>query len=165
MSNLLATYDVLLEDFMLPSLLVNDRGELVHAFGGASRFLKLRDGRQGPAILDQVDDDLKLVLSGGLRRALLSPKPIVFKNLRLRAEGVDVLHDVSLRCVAPRNTEVPHILISFIAQVERPLPAEVTIDVGAISRDQLGALEAELDYTKENLHAAIEQLETGNEEL
>jgi two-component system CheB/CheR fusion protein len=41
-------------------------------------------------------------------------------------------------------------------------PAIVVDDV---ARDQLGALEAELDYTKDNLQAAIEQLETGNEEL
>ncbi len=165
MSNLLATYDVLLEDFMPPSLLVNDRSELVHAFGGASRFLRQRDGRQGLEILDQVDDDLKLVLSGGLRRALLSQSPIVFKNLRLTSNGEEALHHVSLRRVAPRNTEVPHILISFETLAVRPSVVETAIDLGTVSRDQLGALEAELDYTKENLQAAIEQLETGNEEL
>ena len=71
-------------DFMPPSLLVNDRGELVHAFGGASRFLKPRDGRQGLDVVDQVDDQLKPLLTGGLRRALLSPTPIAFKNVRAR---------------------------------------------------------------------------------
>ena len=167
MSNLLATYDVLLEDYMPASLLVNDRNELVHAFGGASRFLKPRDGRQGLEIFDQVDEDLRLVLAGGLRRALLSQAPIVFRNLRLKSSGEDVVHDISLRRVAPRNTEVPHILISFEVHAERPLPPVVasTIDLGDISRDQLGVLEAELEYTKENLQSAIEQLETGNEEL
>src|SRR4029079_12124890 len=100
MSHLLATYDALLEEVMPPSLLVNDRSELVHAFGGASRFLKPRDGRQGLDILDQVDEDLRLVLAGGLRRALLSATSIVFKNLRLKVDGQDVAHDVSLRRVA-----------------------------------------------------------------
>ncbi len=167
MSNLLATYDVLLEDFMPPSLLVNDRNELVHAFGGASRFLKPREGRQGLEIFDQVDDDLRLVLAGGLRRALLSQTPILFKNLRLRSNGEEVTHDVSLRRIAPRNTEVPHILISFEVLVQKPQSAtpQTTIDLGNVSRDQMNTLEAELDYTKENLQSAIEQLETGNEEL
>ncbi len=167
MSNLLATYDVLLEDFMPPSLLVNDRNELVHAFGGASKYLKPREGRQGLEILDQVDDDLKLVLSGGLRRALLSPTPIVFKNLRIHSNGVDVVHDITLRRVAPRKTEVAHILISFDCLETKPVvaTAAATIDLGTIDREQLGLLEAELDHTKENLQAAIEQLETGNEEL
>ncbi len=34
-----------------------------------------------------------------------------------------------------------------------------------MSREQVGALEAELIYTKENLQAATEELETSNEEL
>ncbi|MBA3462273.1 MAG: PAS domain-containing protein [Deltaproteobacteria bacterium] len=165
MSNLLATYDVLLQDFMPPSLLVNDRNELVHAFGGASRYLHARDGRQGLVVIDQVDDDLKLVLQGGLRRALLSPTPIVFKNVRIKTDGVEAAHDVSLRRVVPRNTEVAHILISFDTALPITTAAATAIDLGSVDREQLGLLEAELDHTKENLQAAIEQLETGNEEL
>jgi two-component system, chemotaxis family, CheB/CheR fusion protein len=168
MSHLLATYDVLLEDFMPPSLLVNDRGELVHAFGGASRFLRPRDGRQGLEIGDQVDDQLKPLLAGGLRRALVSPSAIAFKNVRLAVTGDEPPWNVTLRRILPRNSEVPHILISFepVAGAPPRVPAiETEIDVGQLSRDQLGTLQNELDYTKENLQAAIEQLETGNEEL
>ena len=43
-----------------PSLLVNERGELVHAFGGASRFLQVRDGRQGLDVLEMVDAELRM---------------------------------------------------------------------------------------------------------
>ncbi len=64
MSHLLATYDALLEDFMPPSLLVNDRGELVHAFRGASQFLKPRDGRQALDVTEQIDDQLKALVAG-----------------------------------------------------------------------------------------------------
>ena len=168
MSNLLATYDVLLEDFMPPSLLVNDRNELVHAFGGASRFLKPRDGRQGLEVIDQVDDDLKLVLRGwAAPRAAVADADRVQERAASRSDGVDAVHDVSLRRVAPRNTEVAHILISFDAarRAAHRVAAETDDRPRQLSRDQLGALEAELDYTKENLQAAIEQLETGNEEL
>ena len=41
------TYDAFLDELMPPSFLVDEHGELVHTFGGAARFLKLRDGRQG----------------------------------------------------------------------------------------------------------------------
>ena len=37
LSQLLGTYDALLERVMPPSLLVSERGELIHAFAGASR--------------------------------------------------------------------------------------------------------------------------------
>ena len=165
MSSLLATYDVLLQDFMPTSLLVNDRNELVHAFGGASRLLKVRDGRQGSEVLDQVDDDLKLVLQLGLRRALLSPAPIVLKHVRFKIDGVECVQDISLRRVVPRNTEVAHVLISFETLDPATTVVPIAVDLGPLERGQLGILEAELDHTKENLQAAIEQLETGNEEL
>jgi two-component system CheB/CheR fusion protein len=167
MSSLLATYDLLLEETMSPSLLVSDRGELLHVFGGASRFLKPRDGRQGLEIVDQVSEELKLLLAGGLRRARLSPDPIAFKNVQIAIDGRDVALDITLRRIKPRNTEVPHVLISF--QVHEPVVTNravaTEIDVGQLSRDQMGTLQAELEYTKENLQAAIEQLEAGNEEL
>ncbi len=65
-TQLLGTYDALLDELMPPSLLVDDRGELVHSFGGATRFLKLRDGRQGLDAFDMVDTELRMVLIGGL---------------------------------------------------------------------------------------------------
>jgi two-component system CheB/CheR fusion protein len=166
LSSLLGTYDVLLDEFMPPGLLVSERGELVHVFGGASRFLKPRDGRQGLDVADQVDQELKLLLSGGLRRALLSPAPIAFKNVNIRTDGEVRAFHVTLRRVSSRTTDAPHVLISF-ESVDTPAPreAETAIDMSQISRDQVTALQAELDYTKANLQAAIEQFETGNEEL
>jgi two-component system CheB/CheR fusion protein len=167
MSHLLATYDVLLEEFMPPSFLVNDRGELVHVFGGASRYLRPRDGRQGLEVADQVDEQLKPLMTGGIRRALSSQAQISFRNVRVDTSGDACDVNITLRRVMPRNTEVPHILISFEA-VDPPIrqpEVRTEIDLGQLSRDQLGTLQHELDYTKENLQSAIEQLETGNEEL
>lgn len=168
LANLLATYDVLLEDHMPPSLLVNDRGELVHVFGGASRFLKPRDGRQGLEVVEQVTEQLKPLLAGGLRRARLSDEVIAFKGVRISAADADAMFDVTMRRIKPRTTELPHILIAFqpLAQAAaRPEPRETEVDVGQLSRDQIGTLQAELDYAKENLQSAVEQLEAGNEEL
>ncbi|HEY4058332.1 MAG TPA: chemotaxis protein CheB [Kofleriaceae bacterium] len=168
MSHLLATYDALLEDFMPSSLLVNDRGELVHAFRGASQFLKPRDGRQGLEVSELVEDQLKPLITGGLRRALMSPAPLTFKNVSLKLDGADQVFHIGLRRVSPRHTEVPHVLITFEqldGPVAPPVAAPTELDVGQLSRDQLGSLQNELDYTKENLQSAIEQLEAGNEEL
>lgn len=164
-SSLLATYDVLLEELMPPSMLVSDRGELVHVFAGASRYLKPRDGRQGLDAVDQVVDGLKLLLAGGLRRARASSEIIAFRDVELEGESSAV--DVTLRRITTRSTAVPHYLVSFATSRTDVRASAVTtdIDVGQLSRDQMGTLQAELDYTKENLQSAIEQLEAGNEEL
>jgi two-component system CheB/CheR fusion protein len=163
-TQLLGTYDTLLDELMPPSLLVDDRGELVHSFGGAARFLKLRDGRQGLEVVDMVDPELRMVLIGGLQRALKDPSTVVFQGVRVDGE----LYKVSVRRVESKKTPAAHVLISFQAiDVEQPAPsrAETEIDLRQVPREQLIALEAELSRTKENLQAATEELETSNEEL
>jgi two-component system, chemotaxis family, CheB/CheR fusion protein len=177
LAQLLGTYDALLEDMMPPSLLVSDRGELVHAFGGASRFLRMRDGRQDLNVLDVVDPELKMVLVGGLKRALNEPSAIVFKGVRLETSpdsggGAGTpgsgVYKIAIRRVRSRHGGAAHLLISF-DPLEGSAPAsghaETEIDLDQISSEQLRGLEAELSHTKENLQAAIEELETSNEEL
>ena len=169
LSQLLATYDAILDDVMPPSLLVSDRGELVHSFGGASRFLRPRDGRQDLDVLDFVDGELKLVLVGGLKRALAEPTTIVYNGVRISVEGKVAAYKVTIRRVGARNAATPNLLVSFhLAQqgeAKHPSSPVTEVDLDQVSRQQLGALEAELAYTKENLQSAIEELETSNEEL
>jgi two-component system CheB/CheR fusion protein len=168
-SHLLGTYDALLEEFMPPSLLVNDSGELVHAFGGASRFLHMQDGRQGLDVLGMVDGSLKLLLTGSLKRVTKLDTPLVFRGVNLRDGEATRPHSVTLRSVTSKNSNVPHVLISFEADSApssvRGAGQETEMDLGQVSREQVTALEAELRYTKENLQAATEELETSNEEL
>ncbi|CAN94353.1 unnamed protein product [Sorangium cellulosum So ce56] len=163
-SYLLGTYDALLDEFMPPSLLVNDTGELVHAFGGASRFLKVKDGRQGLDAFEMLDCDLKMVLTGGLRRVIQERTAIVFKGVQ--AEGGT--YKITMRRVESRRGTLPHVLITFDAIDGAPRRAampEMEIDLDDVSREQLGALEAELGHTKQTLQAMTEQLEASNEEL
>ncbi|WP_437917117.1 chemotaxis protein CheB [Sorangium sp. So ce302] len=163
-SHLLGTYDALLDEFMPPSLLVNDAGELVHAFGGASRFLKVKDGRQGLDAFEMLDCDLKMVLMGGLQRVIKERTAIVFKGVH--AEGG--VYKITMRRVESRRGTLPHVLITFDAIEGAPRRAampEKEIDLDDVSREQLGALEAELGYTKQTLQAMTEQLEASNEEL
>jgi two-component system, chemotaxis family, CheB/CheR fusion protein len=168
-SQLLGTYDALLEELMPSALLVTDRGELAHVFGGASRFLKPRgDGRQGLDLLEAVDGPLKTVLVAGLARALREPQKVVFSSVSLPGDEANAAYTISMRSVRSKSGGPQHVLINFEAidgqpkNLERP-PTEV--DLQQVPSEQLGALESELSYTKESLHAAIEELETSNEEL
>src|SRR5688572_9780305 len=166
LGQLLSVYDTLLEETMPPSLIVNDRGELVHVLRGAARFLRVRDGRQSLDVLDLVDADLKMILAGGMKRALGERAPVVFNGVRSQAD--DQLYRVTIRAIAGRANGAGHVVVSF----ESPEPAlkppstpPIHIDVDRVSQQQLAALEAELGTTKESLQAAIEQLEASNEKL
>jgi two-component system CheB/CheR fusion protein len=167
-SNLLAVYDGLLQERMPPSFLVNDRGELVHTFAGASRFLKLRDGRLGLELAEMVDSDLKLILTNGLRRALRDTQASVYNAVQIEDGVESVSYNVSIRRVADDGRSTPHVLISLErsdALPARPREADHVVDLSQVSRDRLDEVEAELNHTKENLQNATEELETSNEEL
>ena len=168
MAHLLGTYDALLEERMPASLLLSDRGELVHSFGGASRFLKRRDGRLGGARARHGRRGPQDGARGGLARALKDAAPVVFKGVHIDDEGGPVEYRCTVQRVLARGSSVPHVLVSFEKTVADPARAPrppTEIDLGQVSRDRLNAVEAELTYTKESLQAATEQLESSNEEL
>lgn len=171
LTNMIATYDVLLDEVMPPSFLVTERGELVHTFGGASRFLRRRDGRQDLDVLEAVEGDLRMVLVGGLQRARKELGAITFRGVRSAGDD-ESTYNVTIRRIAPRGRATGHILISFeqmegprVVREGPPSSENTEFQLDQVPREQVRALEEELSYTKENLQAAVEELETGNEEL
>jgi two-component system CheB/CheR fusion protein len=168
LTQLLGTYDALLDDIMPPSLLVSERGELIQSFNGASRLLQLRDGRQDLAVFDLVSAEMKMVLAGGLKRALHEQSALVFNGVRIGAPQDQRPYKLTMKRIRARTGGLCHVLITLElmeSATGEAAAAEREINLDQVSREQLGALEAELSHTKENLQAAIEELETSNEEL
>jgi two-component system CheB/CheR fusion protein len=162
-----AVYDRLLEEHMPPSFLINDRKELVHSFGKAGKFLRVRDGRASTLFLDLIDNDLKMILLGALARAEKLLVPVVFTGVRLPSDDG---HDLMTRLtVKPINDRISGLTSFLILLEDMGLPAlardENAVDLQVASRDQLQALELELGHTRENLQALIEEQESSNEEL
>jgi two-component system CheB/CheR fusion protein len=174
---LVAAYDALLDEHMPPSLLVNEHREVVQSFSGATRYLKLRDGRFSTDILDMVDPDLRMALAGALQRAFKDLAPVAYRGLRTQLPDGPRAVNLTVKPIRGRRPgragagatggEVVYTLIRFEEPEAAPPAAEPAreIDLGEASREQLLALETELRSTKENLQAMIEELETSNEEL
>ena len=162
-----AVYDRLLEEHMPPSFLINDQKELVHSFGGAGMYLRVRDGRATTQLLDMVGSELRMVLLGALARAEKQLVPVVFTGVRVAVD--DGTERQICLTVKPLNDRTSG-LTSYLILLEDPgqsLPPrdETAIDLGAASREQVEALELELGHTRENLQAMIEEQEASNEEL
>lgn len=169
-SSLLTTYDRLLDTYMPLSILVDDKFELIHLFGGAEAYTKLRSGRPTASILDLIHEDLKTALSGALSRAEKELTPIRYTGLAVRRDGKDELVRLIVEPIQNQRADTLCFLIR-LESLESPNPRsqgddqDTTVDVQKMSRDYIASLEAELRFAKENLQATIEELETSNEEL
>ena len=164
-SQLLGIYDAIMEKYMPPSLLVDENRVLVQSFGGASRFLHIRDGRLSTDLLDMVDTDLRMALAGAVQRVSRDSTPIVYKGLRVQQGDTQRVVDITVRPIRHRRTNRLYTLISLEDADQTAGPVAREIEFRQASDEQLQTLETELRYTKENLQATIEELETSNEEL
>jgi two-component system CheB/CheR fusion protein len=167
-SQVFAAYNALLSKHMPPSLLVNERRELVQTFGGASAYLRHKEGPYSADVLDMVDPDLRMALTGALQRAIKESRPVAYKRVRVAPPAAEErLVNVTVEPVPTVRSGAAYALISLEEIDRKPEPAspaeEVALDQA--SREQVLSLEAELRFTKENLQATIEELETSNEEL
>ena len=161
--DLLATYDDLLDRYMPPAIVVDERRQVLQMFGGAGKFLRIGDGRLSTDLLSLVEGDLKLALAGALQRAIKSQQLVTCQ--RVRVDEIHVSIDVQ---PVRRPADGGRFLITFESldpPVKDKVGAGQTIDLGEVSRNRVNQLEQELRYSKENLQAAVEELEASNEEL
>jgi two-component system CheB/CheR fusion protein len=141
--------------------------ELLHIFGGAEKYLKIRPGRPSNDALEYIEGDLRAAVFGALQRAKKEPAAVCYRGVRLSDQQGDTCSVVVQRVINPRAGRAQY-LIKFEPVV---LPASSREQAGPdtdhrrISRDRIETLEGELRYAKENLQATIEELETSNEEL
>ena len=163
---LLGTYDALLDTYMPPGLLINERLELLHVFGGAEKYLSVKPGRTTANILDLVDADLRIPLSGALNRMEKDQSESHLRGIRTSGHG---RIELGVKPIRNRHTDTTHVLVTLEEETS-PLPKAAhveaeEIDINQASRDRVTALESELRYTQENLQATVEELEASNEEL
>ncbi len=166
-SNLVKAYDELLGAYVPPSVLVNPQREVLHTFAGAGNFLQVRDGRPSPDILDMVDNDLRMAISGALQRAIKEGTAISYGGVVRRGASTEERLKVCVRPFPVRSSGETYFLISLEPEIRPSEPARPVsqLNVDAASRKRLHELEDDLRYTKENLQATVEEMETTNEEL
>jgi PAS domain S-box-containing protein len=167
-TGLLALYDRLLDRFMPPSFLVDERRELIDSFGGAEKYLRPRPRRPSNDLLDLLEPDLRTAVAGALQRAVQYGQSVSCSGVPLRAREGLLTCRLEVEPFDPQPGGAPHYLISLAPLDEdHPLKKaeQASHDLGDVSAERLRQLEDELRYTRENLQATVEELETSNEEL
>lgn len=168
-SGLLRIYDHLLNKYMPPSLLINEKRELVDSFGGAEKLLHLRSRRPSLDVLDLIDPSIRTTLVGALQKAIKSDAEVRFSGVKLSSESGQCTYNLVVEPLRNPSTHAVQYLLTFepIGTVTPVLTEEFESAPNPrdLSIAQTLQLEEELRYTKENLQATIEELETSNEEL
>lgn len=168
-ASLVGAYDVMLNRFMPPGLLINERRELLHTFGGAERYLQLKGGRPTTDVFDLLDQDLRTAVTGAVQRALKDSVAVSYSGVHVGGEQGQPLK-VTVEPIHNSRSRFKQLLVLLTPQ-EVPARApegaggSPETDLARMSRDRIESLEVELRYNKENLQSTIEELETSNEEL
>lgn len=163
-SNLISMYDKLLDNFIPPSILINENRELIHSFAGASKFLRVADGRPSSDMQDNLHPDLKSVFLSGIRHATKTKEPITFRSIECDFDKeVEHVKLTTYPIIEGENIEA--ILVQF--ESDSPPPKEIVDELysGANNSEEMKALDRELQVTRNNLQSTIQELQTTNEEF
>lgn len=147
-----------------PRLLVDDRYEITHLFGGAERYLRAREGAVTNNILQKVLPELRLDLRAALYQALTKGERTLTRQLQVDQAGAVRLVQMEVGPVDEPGFPKNQIEIVFREQEGPPLRQPQNGDTA--SHDTLvDQLEEELLRTRERLQAIIEEHQIANQEL
>ncbi len=160
---------VMLRELVPPSVLVHERGDVVHIHGRTGRFLEPAPGSQAAAnIFNMAREGLEVDLAGAMRTAVDGDREVVRRGVRLRSNGGFLLVDLRVRCVHEPEALRGLLLVSF----EQPRPLEEGVkgpptegELSADAETRTEQLERELRHIRESHQATVEALQTANEDL
>lgn len=158
---------LLLKELVPPTVLMRERGDIVHIHGRTGLFLEPAPGPQTNAnIYNMARDGLHLELAAAVRQASREGKEVTRRGVQVQANGHKIAIDVRVK----RLVEPEPLKGLFRVTFDYPRRVEsATVEGGDKKGDKRSSrveeLERELQYTKESHQSTIEELETANEEL
>jgi len=155
----------LLEEYAPPSLVVNERYEIVHLSSRAGRYLRVAGGEPSNNLFRIVLPDIRLELRTTLFQAVQQRTNVEAKNVKVRVGGKTETINIIVRPVLEDDdTSRGFVLVVFEPVsdgVDGTKPDTVYAEPGPVALQ----LEEELIRSKAQLQAALEQAEVQSEEL
>jgi two-component system, chemotaxis family, CheB/CheR fusion protein len=158
---------VILKDYSLPCVLVNEKFEILYFNGDTSPYLSLPTGEPSFLLLKMARENFRQILSITLHKAAKQKSPVVHKNVHLKYDNTTLTFDLIVRPLS-ENPESQELLMVVFDDKKLPLKqfkGKIDVIEKPETNKQVAVLEQELQATKEHLQTMIEELETTNEEL
>lgn len=154
----------LAEHYAPPTLVIDHDDNIIHFHGNLKNFLDFPKGRADMHLFSLVDRALVNELRTLIYRCRRDRKTVYCKGCSINIDGQK--HTVTIMVTSMENTEKDLLLVSFHSfPLEESLETDNNPD--NITQDQrtIAQLHQELLYTRNNLDAVFEELETSNEAL
>ena len=156
----------LMAEFGTTCLVLDARHQILHSFGEPERFLTVHPGQASLSILKLVPRALSLALASALRRAARGKQAVRYSAVPLPGRGKMQTVDLKVEPLVAESGQTGVMLVFL----QKPRKASVgrkrhTFDPSGESAGRVADLEDELENTKKELQAAIEDKDTAQEEL
>lgn len=155
--------------FGFPSVLINDRLELLFVRGDIDRFFRIGEGSVGLNVYELAKGEIRSHLRSAINKAVRSGVAVVSRGIPLDIQSMDekkrefvTLH---VRPVSYPDAPEGTLLLSFEPESKADAIALDIPVVGDVRDQHIMELEQELAATRERLQNTVEELETANEEL
>ncbi len=160
-------HKVILENFALPGVLVNEKYEIIHFMGKSDKYLVIPVGKASFNILSMAREGLRFKLGTALQNAVRQKRTIKHESLKIKYNGGNRIVDLTVRPLPEFSTTSGYLLVMFDDKTPSKKHADEKGKRGSIdNNDPLRvSLERELESTKEHLQTTIEEMETSTEEL
>jgi len=154
-----------LDDYAPPSVVVNERAEIVFVAGRTGRFFQPPSGVPSSNVIDVVSPSLRTELRLALQAASTTQRRVVRENVAVELE--DGIHRVRLTVRPLPGIEHEAGLLAIVIQEHAPLDRTEEAEPVPIRSEQpaMERLEGELRVTRAQLKTTVEDLESTNEEL
>ena len=161
-------YMEFLEEFMSPSVIVDERDNLVHIYGNSGRFMRIFCGEVNLNIFKLLTDKLSLVVSTALNKARSERRKVTYTDICVTAiDGAELVIDLTVSPFISKNGDELG-LTAIIFTYKNDLPPSGFVeqyDINKTAAQRIIDLEHELRDSRATLKATIGELETVNEEL
>ena len=157
----------LLDSFAPPSVVINEKGDILYIHGRTGQYLEPAPGKARLNIYMMAREGLRLELPSAIRRATSRNTAAIHRGLQVETDGGTKKFDLTVRPMSERSGESGLMVVAFedVSSVIKKKPASRKRASRKKGDERIDAVEKELQYTKENLQTTIEELETSNEEL
>lgn len=170
------TRRVLLQSYAPASVVTNPKGDILFVHGDTGKYLRPAPGQASLNVIEMAREGLQLELRAAIHTATENSAPTLNREVSFGSKGDYSRVSFSVRPLPYPDANNGLLLVSFLEVMEpKPAPA-ATAQASSVKPargkrpeadvlQRVEALERELTYTKENLHATIEEQQASNEEL